>query len=202
MKHRTSFLSTPCKSWALAAGLALAGLSQTAWAAPVHYTIDAEGMHASVNFKIQHLGYSWLTGRFEKFSGTYVYDQEKMANSQIEVSIDTASVSTNHAERDKHLRSVDFLNVKKHPQAKFVSTAIQGSDDALQVTGDFTLNGVTKPLVIEAHKIGEGKDPWGGYRSGFTGTTQLKLADYGITYDLGPASTEVLLELHIEGIRN
>lgn len=176
-------------------------VSPTVMAAPVEYAIDTPGMHASVNFKIQHLGYSWLTGRFEKFSGYYVYDADALSNSRISVKIDTASVSTNHAERDKHLRSADFLNVKKFPEAKFVSTAIAGSDDSMQVKGQFTLNGVTRDMVIEARKVGEGKDPWGGYRSGFSGTTSFKLADYKISKDLGPASAEVFLELHIEGVR-
>jgi polyisoprenoid-binding protein YceI len=172
-----------------------------AMAAPVDYQLDTQGMHASVNFKIQHLGYSWLAGRFEKFDGQYTYDAEQLSNSKIAISIDTASVSTNHAERDVHLRSADFLNVKKHPKAEFVSEKISGTDEKMQVAGKFTLNGVTKDVVIEAHKIGEGKDPWGGHRSGFSGTTALTLADFNISKDLGPASAQVLLELHIEGIK-
>jgi polyisoprenoid-binding protein YceI len=183
-------------AWVL--GLGLASMAQ---AAPVHYEIDTAGMHASINFKIQHLGYSWLTGRFEKFSGHYVYDPENIQNSQVQVMIDTNSVNSNHAERDKHLRSADFLNVKKYPEAKFVSSSISGSNENMTVKGQFTLNGVTKDVVIKAHKVGEGKDPWGGYRSGFEGSTEIKLADYNITKDLGPASAAVLLELHIEGIK-
>lgn len=180
---------------------ALSTMSATAYAAPVEYKIDSQGAHASVNFKIQHLGYSWLMGRFNTFSGDYVYDNENLSNSKIKVVIDTASVNSNHAERDKHLRSDDFLSVDKYPKATFESTSITGKEDAMEVKGNFTLNGVTKPLTIEAFKVGEGKDPWGGYRSGFTGATEFNLADYGITYNLGPASTKVYLELHIEGIK-
>ncbi len=183
----------------LAAGIML--VSSVAFASPSKYVVDTQGMHASINFKIQHLGYSWLTGRFDKFSGDFSYDPDQLSNSQISVKIDTDSISTNQAERDKHLRSADFLNAKKFPEATFVSDSISGSDKAMQVKGKFTLNGVTKEIVIDAHKIGEGKDPWGGYRSGFSGTTKIKLADYGITYDLGPASTEVFLDLNIEGIK-
>jgi polyisoprenoid-binding protein YceI len=180
---------------------ALLSASTAAISAPVKYKIDTAGMHASINFKIQHLGYSWLTGRFNQFSGDYLYDAENLANSKINVKIKTKSVSTNHAERDKHLRSADFLNVSKFPESTFVSTAISGSDESMEVKGNFTLNGVTKPITIQASKIGEGKDPWGGYRSGFTGTAELKLADYNITKDLGPASANVLLELHLEGTK-
>ncbi|MBN2866682.1 MAG: YceI family protein [Thiotrichales bacterium] len=183
-------------------GIALGlSLSAMAYAEPVNYAIDTGGMHASVNFKIQHLGYSWLTGRFEKFSGDYVYDAQKLSNSQIKVTIETASVNSNHAERDKHLRSADFLNVSKYPQATFESTHVTGSDSDMTVNGKFTLNGVTRDVVIKAHKMGEGKDPWGGYRSGFSGTTEIALKDYNVKMDLGPASAKVLLELHLEGIR-
>ncbi|KUJ74882.1 hypothetical protein AVO42_05780 [Thiomicrospira sp. XS5] len=188
----------------LATGLSIAalGVSATAVAAPANYQIDTKGMHASVNFKIQHLGYSWLTGRFDQFGGTFVYDSEKPSNSKVDVSIDTDSVNTNHAERDKHLRSGDFLDVKKFPKATFVSTDItENADKTLTVKGDLTLHGVTKPIEIQASKVGEGKDPWGGYRAGFTGTTLIKLADYGITYNLGPASTEVYFQLNLEGVR-
>lgn len=173
--------------------------SQTTQAAT--YEIDSKGMHAAVQFKIKHLGYSWLNGRFDKFNGNFEYDSAKPNASSVEVEIDTTSLNSNHAERDKHLRSADFLNVSKYPTAKFVSTDISQQGKGLKVEGKLTLNGMTKPLVINAEKIGEGKDPWGGYRAGFTGTTSFKLADYGITYDLGPASTEVFLTLDIEGIR-
>lgn len=184
----------------LLSGLLLVTVPQV-HAAPVDYMVDVKGAHASINFKIQHLGYSWLTGRFNRFSGQYSYDADNLANSRIDMTIDTASVNSNHAERDKHLRSDDFLNVKKHPKATFKSTQIVGSDSDMQVTGDFTLNGVTKPIVIQAKKIGEGKDPWGGYRNGFEGTTEFDLKDFNIKKELGPASATVYLELHIEGIR-
>lgn len=179
----------------------LLSVSTMAISAPVNYVIDTQGMHASINFKIQHLGYSWIVGRFNHFSGDYQYDNESLANSKIQVKIKTDSVNTNHAERDKHLRSTDFLNVNKYPESSFVSTSFSGSDMAMEIKGNFTLNGVTKPIVIQAHKVGEGKDPWGGYRSGFNGTTQIKLADYNISKDLGPASASVLLELNIEGVK-
>lgn len=123
--------------------------------------------------------------------------------SQISVNIDTASLDSNHAERDKHLRGGDFFKCKQIPQASFKSTAIKFDQDGEEatVTGEFTLHGITKAISFEIDKIGEGKDPWGGYRVGFEGETSLKLADYGIDYDLGPASTHVDIGLFIEGIR-
>ncbi|MEH6500088.1 MAG: YceI family protein [Pseudoalteromonas distincta] len=185
------------------AGLALGGLmalSSNLYAAD--YVIDKEGQHAFINFKISHLGYSWLYGRFNDFDGTFSWDADKPEASAVSVTINTASVDSNHAERDKHLRSDDFLNVDKHPQATFKSTAVEMTgDDTANITGDLTLNGVTKPVVLEAKFIGEGEDPWGNYRAGFEGNTTLRLKDYDISMDLGPASQEVELILTVEGIR-
>lgn len=166
------------------------------------YAIDDKGAHASINFKVKHLGYSWLTGRFDKFSGKFTYDEAKPNASKVSVTIDTASVNSNHGKRDKHLRSDDFLDVEKFPTATFVSKSVTpGADGKLTVVGDLTLHGITKEIKIDAMKIGSGDDPWGGYRAGFAGTTSLKLADFGMTFNLGPASTHVDLELHVEGIR-
>ena len=162
------------------------------------YVIDTKGAHASINFSIQHLGYSYLTGRFNNFSGDFTYDPKDVAASTINVTIDTTSVDSNHAERDKHLRSGDFLNVEKFPKATFVSKKIVPDDgDEFDVVGDLTLNGVTKSITIEVDKVGEGKDPWGGYRVGFEGETEIALKDFNITKDLGPASQTVKLELHL-----
>ena len=168
------------------------------------YVIDdhSMGAHAFVNFKIKHLGYSWLTGTFKKFEGKFEYDAASPEKSNIEVTIDTTSLDSNHAERDKHLKGSDFLNVGKYPTATFVSTGFTSTEEGEgELTGDFTLNGVTKSITFDVELIGEGSDPWGGYRAGFEGETTLKLKDYGIDYNLGPASTEVEIDLYIEGIR-
>ena len=166
------------------------------------YVIDNKGAHASINFKIQHLGYSWLTGRFNTFEGQFSFDQAKPEDSKISVKIDTSSVDSNHADRDKHLKSDDFLHVIKYPQAQFVSTKVEDlGGGKLKIHGDFTLHGMSNKIVIMANKVGEGKDPWGGYRAGFEGTTRIAMSDYGITKNLGPASTHVDLTLHIEGVK-
>ena len=191
------------KKLLLTSALSAAMFMTATHASAADYVIDTKGAHAFVNFKIKHLGYSWLHGRFNTFDGQFNYDPKNPNASQISVNIDTASLDSNHAERDKHLRDGDFLNVSKYPQASFKSTAIKFDQDGEEatVTGEFTLHGITKTISFEIDKIGEGKDPWGGYRVGFEGETSLKLADYGIDYDLGPASTHVDIGLFIEGIR-
>ncbi|AEA85946.1 YceI family protein [Stutzerimonas stutzeri] len=166
------------------------------------YAIDKQGQHAFVNFKISHLGYSWLWGTFKDFDGSFSFDAAKPEQSKVNVTLKTASVDTNHAERDKHLRSDDFLNVAKHPTATFESTSVKSTGEGTaDITGNLTLNGVTKPVVIAAKFIGEGDDPWGGYRAGFEGSTTLTLKDFDIKMDLGPASQTVDLIISVEGVR-
>lgn len=185
----------------LATAAVVAALTTSSLTNAADYVIDTKDAHASIQFKIKHLGFSWLTGRFDRFDGKFSYDEKSPNDSKIEVTIDTKSLDSNHADRDKHLKSKDFLEVSKFKQAKFVSTNINFSDaDNAQVEGDFTLHGVTKRISFPVTKIGQGNDPWGGYRVGFSGNVTLKLTDYGIDYDLGPASTHVDLALHIEGI--
>jgi len=192
-----NLLQKTCLSVALAGALITSGAVMAD-----NYAIDKKGMHASIQFKISHLGYSWLLGRFNDFDGNFSYDEKKPDESKVSVTINTKSVDSNHAERDKHLRGGDFLDVAKFPQAKFVSTGYKESADGkAKLTGKFTLHGVTKDIVIDITKIGAGKDPWGGYRRGFEGKTRIALKDYGITKNLGPASAELDLTLNIEGVK-
>lgn len=173
----------------------------TGSAVAADYKIDKQGQHAFVNFRIQHLGYSWLYGTFRDFDGTFTFDEKNPAADKVSVTINTTSVDTNHAERDKHLRSAEFLNVSKFPQATFVSTGVKKDGDDLDIAGNLTLNGVTKPVTLEAKLIGQGDDPWGGVRAGFEAETKIKLKDFNITTDLGPASQEVDLIISVEGVR-
>jgi len=175
-------------------------LSATAMAAD--YVIDTKNAHASINFRIKHLGFSWIAGRFDKFSGTFSYDEKNPDAAKVAIKIDTASVDTNHAERDKHLRGADLLDTEMFPEATFESTSVKASGpDKATITGKLTLHGVTKDVTLDAERVGGGKDPWGGYREGFTATTTLKLADFAITRDLGPFSKEVELRLDVEGVK-
>lgn len=180
----------------------MAALVLPAAASAAEYEIDTKGAHAAINFRIQHLGFSWLTGRFDRFTGTFSYDEKAPEASKVSVEIDTASVNSNHAERDKHLRNDDFLDVTKFPKATFVSKSVTPDGEGkAKIVGDLTLRGVTKEVTIDASYVGGGDDPWGGKRVGFTGTTKVVLADYGITFNLGPASTAVDLTLEVEGLQ-
>ncbi|MCG9739443.1 YceI family protein [Shewanella insulae] len=186
----------------LATALISASLMLPMGANAADYVIDTQGAHASVQFKVSHLGYSFVVGRFNEFAGDFSFDSKQIGDAKVNVTINTASLDSNHAERDKHLRSADFLNVAKHPEASFKSNSVKDlGDGKFVLNGMLTLNGVTKPVAIDAKFIGEGQDPWGGYRAGFVGQTEFALKDYDIKMDLGPASSHVTLDLVVEGIR-
>jgi polyisoprenoid-binding protein YceI len=168
-------------------------------ASAADYKIDPT--HSFIEFRIQHLGYSWLYGRFNTLSGEFSHDPAKPADSRITVEIDAASVDTNHAERDKHIRSDDFLDVAKYAKASFKSTGYSGTAEEGTMTGELTMHGVTKSISFKVKKLGEGKDPWGGYRAGFAGTMVLDRRDFGVERSLGPKSWTMEMDLGIEGIR-
>lgn len=174
----------------------------SSWLHAADYAIDTKGAHAFIQFKIQHLGYSWLYGRFNTFDGQFSFDPSAPEASSITVNIDPASVDSNHAERDKHLRDDDFLDVKKYPKARFVSKRVEPTGEGkAKVIGDLTLKDVTREIEIDAELVGMGKDPWGGERAGFQGTTRFALKDFNIMKDLGPLSQEVEMILSVEGIK-
>ncbi len=182
----------------------LLGLGALPVQAAEHYVIDTEGMHAFITFRVQHLGFSWLEGRFNRFRGTFDYDEANPANNRVEVEIDVASLDSNHAERDKHLRSARFFDVKKYPRATFVSTAwVDHGDGTATLKGRFTLRGITRDIELDVTRMGAGKDPWGGYRRGFEATTTLKLSDYKMKegHILGKVAENIRIWISLEGIR-
>ena len=160
-----------------------------------NYKIDPA--HSFIQFKILHLGFSVLVGRFNELEGSFSYDEANPSASEIEVTVATKSVDTNHAKRDKHIRNEDFLDVERFATATFKSTGFSET----KVEGELTLHGVTRPISLEVEQIGAGDDPWGGYRRGFKAHTKIKRSDFGMGYDLGPKSNEMELHVFIEGIR-
>ena len=188
------------KARTLAAILAAAIAFSATTSRAAEYRIDPG--HSFVQFRISHLGFSWMVGVFDKISGNFAFDPAAGPGGQkISVEIDTASIDSGHAERDKHLRSPDFLNVRKFPRATFVSTGYEGDANGGTMKGNLTLMGVTKPIAIAVKKTGEGKDPWGGYRAGFEGSVTLSRKAFGAGMSLGPASDTVHFFLSVEGIR-
>lgn len=182
----------------IASALLATSLPFTASAIAADYTLDTKGAHTAIEFAVSHLGFGWVNGRFNEFDGEFSFDEAKPEASTLSVTINTKSVDSNHAERDKHLRNADFLNTDKFAEATFKSTSFTlGKDKKGTLVGDFTLNGVTKPLTIDVKMTKIGEDPWGGERVGFKGDASFDMKDY----DFGKAYGTVELDLYVEGIK-
>ena len=162
-----------------AAGMAL--VAPPAVAAPENYAIDP--VHSAVGFTIRHL-FSRVPGRFTKFEGKMVVDREDFTKSSVQVSIDAASVDTNEPARDKHLRSDAFFDVAKHPRMTFESTGVkQVAPNKLQLTGNLTIRGTTKPVILDVEILGFGPAYGGGFRGGFEAHTKINRQDYGVAWN-------------------
>lgn len=150
-------------------------------AAAKQYNIDPE--HSHVGFAIRHL-LSHVRGQFNKFSGTFDFDEANKTGGNLKVVIDVASIDTNNEKRDKHLRSADFFDVAKFPKIKFTSTKVAAAGDKkYKVQGYLTLHGVTKLVTLDVAYLGTLKDPWGNVKSAFSATTKINRKDFGIEWN-------------------
>lgn len=160
----------------------LFGVVQSSSAAVETYAIDP--VHSSVGFTIRHF-VSRVPGSFSKVTGTITIDRENLEKSSVDVVVDVNSVSTHNDKRDNHLKSPDFFDAAKYGTATFKSKAWKKTGtDTFDITGDLTLHGVTKEVVLNMTLLGFGPGPQGGQLVGWEGTTKLKKSDFGV---LGPA---------------
>jgi polyisoprenoid-binding protein YceI len=191
------------KKTVFSSAIAAAALVPLSQAQAADYKIDTEGQHAFVQFKINHLGFSYILGSFEEFDGQFSYDPEELDASSAEIEVQVDSLNSNHAERDRHFLSDDFLNASEFPTASFISTGFESTGDSEGVlTGELTLHGETQENEMPVTLLGEGDDPWGNYRAGFEGSTTLMLGDYGIDMsDFPEVMHELELYVTFEGIR-
>jgi polyisoprenoid-binding protein YceI len=172
-------------------------------------TWEFDKAHSNPSFSIRHL-FAMVPGRFSDFSGTIRMDDQKIENSTVEVTIQAASISTDNAKRDAHLKGADFFEVDTFPTITFRSTKFEPTDtkDLYRVTGDLTIRDVTRPVVLQAQILGMGPDPFspGGKRGGFLASTTINRLDFGVkwnkTFDGGGAllGDEVKIEFPIEAV--
>jgi polyisoprenoid-binding protein YceI len=147
------------------------------------WTVDPS--HSSVNFSARHLMISTVRGRFTKFGGTLVLNEQSHEQSSAEGWVDIASVDTHDANRDGHLRSPDFFDFEKFPQMTFKSTRIVDEGEGqYKVTGNLTIKDVTREVTFKVTDEGKGKDPWGGTRWGFTAETTINRKDFGLNWNV------------------
>jgi polyisoprenoid-binding protein YceI len=174
--------------------------TQTSPTAAEKYIVDAT--HSAALFQVRHFGISFISGRFTDISGTIGVDRENLENSSVEIVIRTASVNTDHEERDKHLRNPDFFDVEKYPTMRFKSSDIKKITDTVgEVTGSFTLHGVTQTITTSVTFLGEFDVPWGQHRAGFETSFTIKRSDYGMDKLIGPAGDTIQVTLFVEAMR-
>ena len=184
------------KRFALAA--ALATLASGAFAAPEKYMLDSS--HSQVVFSYNHLGFSTTFGMFSGFEGEIMFDQENPAGSSVSVSMPVKSMFTGWEQRDAHFMSPDFFDASDDELVSFSSTSIEVTgDDTALITGDLTLNGITKEVVLDAKLNQAGPNPLNQTEwAGFDATTTLKRTDFGVGAFAGPVSDEVEVMISIE----
>jgi polyisoprenoid-binding protein YceI len=170
------------------------------------YAIDPA--HSRIGFVARHAMVTKVRGSFSEFEGSGRLDAEDPARSRVGLTIDVASVDTRNADRDAHLRSKDFFDVDTHPKITFSSTAVEQVDvDHFRLTGDLTIKGVTKPVVVDLEYTGSAVDPFGNHRIGFEGEAKVNRKDWGLNWnavlDAGGVlvSEKVALEFDVSAIR-
>ncbi len=172
-------------------------------AAPAHAEVKhyvLEKPHTQVVFSVNHLGFSNSTGMFHDFDGTIDYDTVNVEKSKVDVTIKAASVDMGTTKWDDHVKNADFLNVEKFPDITFKSTSVKktGADTA-DITGDLTILGVTKPVVLATKQNKVGQHPMSGKdHAGFSATTTFKRSDFGVKYGLPNVGDEITVRLEVE----
>jgi len=165
-------------------------------------SFKVDSVHSTVFFRVKHMGVSYSYGRFNEVTGSFSIDEADAAKSSFNIEIKTSSLDSGAANRDRHLKGSDFFDVKQFPVATFKSDSVKKlGTDRYEVSGQFTLHGVTRPLKAEVRHIGTGKGQRGGMISGFESTFTIKRSEFDMNFMVGPdkLSDEVRITISIEG---
>src|SRR5690349_24266749 len=147
-------------------------------------TWNIDTSHSGVHFTVRHMVVSKVRGAFSRWQGTLQFDAEHPEASKVSVQIEAASIDTREEKRDAHLRSADFFDVEKHPTLSFESTKVEKAGASrYSVTGNLTIHGITREVVLDTESLGIGKDPWGNDRIGFEASTSVNRKDFGLTWN-------------------
>ncbi|TWU30237.1 YceI family protein [Bythopirellula polymerisocia] len=176
---------------------------------PVAHSADnftLEPSHTSVIFGVSHLGFSYTYGRFNEVAGSYALDKENPAASQFQFSINASSIDTNDAKRDEHLRGPDFFNVKQFPAITFQSTEVatqqnEAGETVYEVTGDLTIHGVTRKVILPLRLLKEGQGMQGDTRTGFLCEKHIMRTEFGMTNMVPAIGDEVAVTISFEGVK-
>ena len=158
-------------------------------------TWNIDPVHSVAEFKVKHMMISNVKGQFTGVKGVLTLDEANLTGSKVEATIDTATINTNDAGRDTHLKSADFFDAESFPAMEFVSTGVtRKGDGELKVAGNLTMHGVTKPVVFDVEgPTAPGKDPWGNTKIGVSATTKVNRKDFGLTWNAALETGGVLV---------
>lgn len=189
----------PVLTLALALAAAPAALAQS-------YTIDSA--HSKAQFSVRHMMVSNVRGEFSKMKGTIDYDEKDPSAIRVEATIEVASINTGEPKRDEHLKSPDFFDAAKYPVITFRSKSARKTANGLAVTGDLTIHGVTKEVVLQVEGPSpEVRDPWGNFRRGATAAAKINRKDFGLTWNAAletggvVVGDEVTITIDVEAVR-
>ena len=159
---------------------------------------DIDVGHSAIHFWVRHMVISKVHGRFARFQGALALDPQDLGRSSVDVRVEAASIDTQVADRDAHLRSPDFLDVAKYPQLTFRSRKIEKAGEGYRVTGELDLQGVKREVVLDAEFAGTGKDPWGNERAGFAAKASLDRREFGLVWNAALETGGVLVGEKVE----
>jgi polyisoprenoid-binding protein YceI len=150
--------------------------------------------HSELNFKVRHMMIANVTGTFTSFNVEASTDEDDFTKAKIHVTADVKSINTKNEQRDTHLRSADFFDTDKHPEAKFESTSVsKKQNDEYEVQGNLTIKGITKPVMLKVEFGGIGKDPYGNTKAGFTAEGKINRKDWGLNWNAALETGGVLV---------
>src|SRR5258708_5354543 len=160
---------------------------------------NLDTVHSGIHFSVRHMVVAKVRGRFTKFTGNVALDENDLARSVVEATIDASSIDTGTAQRDDHLRSADFFDVEHFPQIRFRSTGIEKlGTERYRLTGELTIRDVSREIALEVEYGGRGKDPWGNERVGFTAKGAFDRKDFGLEWNQVLESGGVLVSDRVE----
>ena len=166
---------------------------------PATGTWIIDPFHTTIGFWVRHAMVAKVRGNFDTYSGSFTIDGDNLSASRAELTIESASINTNSADRDAHLTSADFLDAESFPTITFVSTAVAAKGDEILVTGDLTIHGVTKSVEVKYEFVGASTDPYGTNKVGFEGTAKISRKDFGLVWNAALETGGVLVgdEIHL-----
>lgn len=160
--------------------------------ATTNWSVDPT--HSEVGFKVKHMMFTNVSGKFDKFEATATSEEDNFENAQITFSAEAASVNTGNTDRDNHLKGGDFFDAEQFPKLEFKSTSFhKKGDDNYEMKGDLTLHGVTKSISLDVEYGGLGKDPWGNMKAGFSISGKFNRKDFGLNWNAALEAGGVLV---------